>query len=74
LVCINKADLNSGHTTAIEAYCAEQEIEVVGKLPFDTVVTEAMIQGRPVTEFQPEGAVAAALRQSWTRIQARLEG
>jgi MinD superfamily P-loop ATPase len=74
LVCINKADLNPGHTMAIETYCAGQQIEVVGKLPFDTVVTEAMIQGRPVTEFQPEGAVAAALRQSWRRIRAQLEG
>jgi MinD superfamily P-loop ATPase len=73
LVCINKADLNRGHTAAIEAFCAEQGIEVVGELPFDTVVTEAMVQGQPVTAYQPDGAMATALEAMWTRVRARLE-
>jgi len=73
LVCINKADLNPAHTAAIETYCAEQGVAVVGKLPFDTVVTEAMVQGQPVTAYQPDGAVATALRVSWANIRAQLE-
>ena len=73
LVCINKADLNPVQTAAIEAYCTAQEIEVVGKLPFDTVVTEAMVQGQPVTAYQPDGPMAVALRESWARVQAWLE-
>jgi MinD superfamily P-loop ATPase len=74
LVCINKADLNPVQTAVIEAYCSTQGIEVVGKLPFDTVVTEAMVQGQPVSAYQPDGAMTAALRKAWTRIQASLEG
>jgi MinD superfamily P-loop ATPase len=74
LVCINKADLNPAQTVAIEATCEAQGIEVVGKLPFDTVVTEAMVQGQPVTAYQPDGVMAAALRKAWSRIQACLEG
>jgi MinD superfamily P-loop ATPase len=74
LVCINKADINPAHTTAIEAYCAAQEIDVVGKLPYDTVVTEAMVQGQPVTAYQPDGPMARALRSAWAQIRARLEG
>ena len=74
LVCINKADLNLVQTTAIEAYCTAEGIEVVGKLPYDTVVTEAMVQGQPVTTYQPDGAMAAALRSAWARIRASLEG
>ena len=73
LVCINKADLNPEQTAVIEAYCAEEGIEVVGKLPFDTIVTEAMVQGQPVTAYQPDGAMAAALGAAWSRIRARLE-
>ena len=73
LVCINKADLNPVQTSAIEAYCTAQGIEVVGKLPFDTVVTEAMVQGQPVTAYQPDGVMASALRDAWARIQAWLE-
>ena len=46
--------------------------EVVGELPFDTVVTEAMVHGQPVTAYQPDGAMAAALRRAWTRVLAWL--
>jgi MinD superfamily P-loop ATPase len=73
LVCINKADLNPEQTAEIEAYCAEEGIEVVGSLPFDTIVTEAMVQGQPVTAYQPDGAMGAALGAAWARIRARLE-
>jgi MinD superfamily P-loop ATPase len=72
LVCINKADLNPRHTAGIEAYCQAQEIELVGKLPYDVVVTEAMVQGQPVTVHQPEGAMVAVLRDVWTRVRERL--
>jgi len=73
LVCINKADINAVHTASIEAYCEAQGIEVVGKLPYDTVVTEAMVRGQAVTTYEPEGAMASALREAWLRIRARLE-
>jgi len=73
LVCINKVDVNPAQAAAIEAYCAAQGIEVVGKLPYDTVVTEAMVRGQPVTAYQPNGPLAMALRSAWARIRARLE-
>jgi MinD superfamily P-loop ATPase len=73
LVCINKADLNPVQTSAIEAYCTAEGIEVVGKLPYDTVVTEAIVQGQPVTTYQPDGAMTAALHKTWDRIQTLLE-
>jgi MinD superfamily P-loop ATPase len=73
LVCINKADLNLAHTAAIEGYCATEGIEVVGRLPYDTVVTEAMLHGQPVTAYRPAGTMAEALRDTWARVRARLE-
>jgi len=73
LVCINKADLNLEHSTAIEAYCADQGIQAVGRLPYDTAVTEAMVNGEPVTAYRPEGEMAASMRAVWKQIQARLE-
>jgi MinD superfamily P-loop ATPase len=69
LVVVNKADLNCVQTARIEAYCQENRIQLVGRLPYDTVVTEAMVQGQPVTAYQPEGAVAKALREVWARVQ-----
>ncbi len=74
LVLINKADVNLAHTAKIEAYCRAQGIAMVGKLPYDTIVTEAMVQGQPVTLYQPEGAMARALRVVWAKVQKHLNG
>jgi MinD superfamily P-loop ATPase len=71
LVAINKADLNTNRSDEVAAFCAENGIEVVGRIPYDTVVTEAMVQGRPVTAYT-DGAVSAALRDVWKRVKSRL--
>jgi MinD superfamily P-loop ATPase len=49
LVLINKADVNPAHAADIEAYCRAHGITLVGRLPYDDVVTEAMVHGLPVT-------------------------
>ncbi|MBM4430071.1 MAG: 4Fe-4S dicluster domain-containing protein [Chloroflexi bacterium] len=73
LVCINKADLNPTQTAAICAFCAERGIDAVGQLPYDQVVTEAMVNGQPVTAYQPDGAIGAELRRMWLQIRAKLD-
>jgi MinD superfamily P-loop ATPase len=74
LVLINKADVNPARTADIEAYCRVEGIELVGKLPYDTVVTEAMVQGQPVTLYQPESVMASALREVWAEVRKHLNG
>ncbi len=74
LVLINKADVNLARTASIEVYCRAQGIALVGKLPYDTVVTEAMVQGQPVTSYRPEGAVTRALRETWAQVRKRMNG
>jgi MinD superfamily P-loop ATPase len=74
LVVLNKADVNPVHTARIADYCAEQGIELVAKLPYDTVVTEAMVQGQPVTLYQPDGPMATALGEMWARVRSYLNG
>jgi len=71
LVVINKSDLNEERSQEVAAFCAERGIEVVGRIPYDTVVTEAMVQGRPVTAYT-DGAVSAALRDVWERVKTLL--
>jgi MinD superfamily P-loop ATPase len=74
LVVINKVDINPAQTATIEEYCRRQGIALAGKLPYDTVVTEAMVQGQPVTIYQPEGAMAGALRDVWAQVRRHLNG
>jgi len=73
LVCINKADIYPDGSTEIEEYCREQGINVVGHIPFDVTITEAMVQGEPVTSFQPDAPASQALRDIWTKVFAILQ-
>jgi MinD superfamily P-loop ATPase len=73
LVCINKADVYPPGAAEIEAYCHERGLAVVGRLPFDTVVTAAMVQGQPVTVVSPGSPVSQALRALWRRVLHFLE-
>jgi MinD superfamily P-loop ATPase len=68
LVCINKADIYPGGAAEIEAYCLAKGLRLIGRFPFDTVATEAMVQGMPVTAFQPEGPLSRAVRGAWQQI------
>jgi MinD superfamily P-loop ATPase len=71
LVAINKADLNLARCEEITAYCAEQGVDLAGEIPYDTVVTEAMVQGQPVSAYT-NGPVAEALRSIWESVKVRL--
>lgn len=49
-VCINKYDLNDTYTEKIYDYCKKENIEVVGKIPFDKEVISAVNQGKSIVE------------------------
>ncbi len=74
LVCVNKADIYPQGTTAIETYCRENEVEFVGRIPYDVAVPEAMVQGEPVTRYHPDSAASLALRQIWETLTRILRG
>ncbi|MBN1761557.1 MAG: 4Fe-4S binding protein [Methanomicrobia archaeon] len=67
-VCINKYDINEENSTRITEFCRQRGVEIVGNIPYDPVVTEAMVAGMPVVEFS-EGVVSNAIRDIWERIQ-----
>ncbi len=67
VVCVNKYDINEENTQEIERYCASQNVEVLAKVPFDNVVTEAMVKGIPVVEYS-DGAVSEEIKKLWKRF------
>jgi divalent metal cation (Fe/Co/Zn/Cd) transporter len=71
MVVINKADLNLVRSDEITAFCAAQGVKVIGRIPYDTVVTEAMVIGQPATAVG-DNAVARALREVWTSVRETL--
>jgi MinD superfamily P-loop ATPase len=71
LVCINKFDINAENTRKIETFCQAQGADVVAKIPFDNVFTEAMVHAMPVVKYS-DGLVAREIRQLWQDIAERL--
>ena len=51
-VCINKHDINSEMTERIQSFCENRDIDVVGRIPFDPIVTAAMVEGKAVVEYR----------------------
>jgi len=72
LVCINKADINPARADEIADYCRDQGVPVAEPVPYDDAVTRAMVQGQPVTAYEPAGAVAQSLRGLWEQASASL--
>jgi MinD superfamily P-loop ATPase len=72
LVCVNKKDLNEENTEAIERFCTKKEIDVVGLVPFDPIVTEAMVAGRPVVDYAPDSPSSRAIGEMWERVKSHL--
>ena len=68
LVCINKADIHPLGAAEIEAFCREEGIQLVGQIPFDLSVTEAMVQGQTVTSFAPESPASQAIQEIWVKV------
>jgi MinD superfamily P-loop ATPase len=72
LVCINKADIYPAGSDQILNYCDEHQIEVVGNIPFDEMVTRAIINGEPVTVYQPAAPASLAISQIWLEVISRM--
>jgi len=67
LVCVNKYDLNEDNTHQIERYGLAQGVEVASKIPFDNVVTEALVKGLPIVEYS-QGRVTQEIKSLWQYI------
>jgi len=67
-VIINKYDLNSSMSGQIEEWCIENEIAIIGQLPFDRRMTEAMVQSKSITEFNPDLDISNKIEIIWKKI------
>ena len=72
LVCVNMYDINKDNTDKILRFCEENSIKVVGKIPFNPKVTEAMVNGKTIVEYSPESDVAKEIENIWKRCKDSL--
>lgn len=74
LVCVNMYDINMDNTTKVMRFCRENNVKVVGKVPFSSKVTEAMVNGKTIVEYFPKGAVSKEIRSVWKKISSLISG
>ena len=67
-VIINKYDLNFENTEAIERFCRMNDIEILGRIKFDPIMTKSMVAAQTLPEFAPDHEISHLLRKVWNRI------
>ena len=72
LTIINKADLNMENTAHIIDFCNESGIAVLGQIPFDPVVTDAMVATKTLPEYDPSHKVSTVVSDIWSKIAEML--
>ncbi len=74
LICINKADIYPAAARDIAVECDSNGVAVVGEIPFDPSVVNAMLAGEAVTAYHPEAPASRALSALWETVAACLAG
>jgi MinD superfamily P-loop ATPase len=72
-VCVNMYDINKDNAEEIVGFCEENGIKVVGKITFNPIITEAMVNGKPIVEYAPESDVAKEIERMWKNIVSALK-
>lgn len=73
LALINKYDINTDSTAEVEEYLKQNEIEIIGRVPFDTQMVDSMVHEQSIVEFSPRSKASEELKQSWNLIARSLE-
>ncbi len=71
-IVLNKADINESLSQEVEAFAREKELPVFGRVPYDGAITRAQIEGKSITEYDPDG-LGSYMRHIWDHIQETLQ-
>ena len=72
VVIINKADLNTEQAARITQIATARHSRVIGRIPFDKIVNDALMVGKTVIEYDGQSAAADSLRTAWKEVQSAL--
>jgi MinD superfamily P-loop ATPase len=65
--CINKYDLNPEMSDNIREYCKKTGIHLLGMIPYDIVVTKALVEKKIIVEYG-NGKVSNEIRRIWSGL------
>jgi MinD superfamily P-loop ATPase len=70
--CINKYDLNHEMSDKIQTYCRKTGIRLLGTVPYDPVVSRALVEKKVIVEYG-NGTVSHAIKEIWINLAAILD-
>ena len=68
MVCVNKWDINEKQTAEIEMFAEKQGLHFLGKIPYDALFTQSMVQRKTIFEHDPPSETCGAVKEIWERI------
>ena len=71
-IIVNKFDLNKDNAERIESYCVAKGLRFLGRLPHDRAMTDAMVAGQTITEYQTNG-ISEHVKKIWSNIEASVK-
>jgi len=72
LVCVNKANIYEKGTKEIRALAEGLGYRVVGEIPFDETVPQAMVHAQPITRYAPHCDSSLAIQLIWKEVKVAL--
>jgi MinD superfamily P-loop ATPase len=71
---VNRCDLYLDGTQKLEAFFEARGAPLLGRIPYDLAITQAMAQGQPVTKHLPDSRASGALQNIWDALVTALDG
>jgi MinD superfamily P-loop ATPase len=72
MVCVNKFDINLGNTADIASHCKNNGSRVIGEIPYEPKVVEALVNLKTVMDY-PCNGVQKIIRRIWEEVRSVLE-
>lgn len=72
VVCINKSDIYTEGGENIRQFSSDYKIDILGEIPYDKHIIQAMVQGRPVTREYPNAPSSKVIQEIWNKLVCRL--
>lgn len=70
---INKFDINPVSTAEIEEFLKEKSIPLIGKIPFDRNMVNAMVKGKTIVEYSDQIEASKVIIEAWGKLEHYLK-
>jgi len=72
MVCVNKYDINLENVAEIKELCRKHSVKLIGRIPYDPTVNQALRQEKTIIEHSPDSKVSREISSVWEQIKKDL--